>query len=157
WDVALKYDGKFDGTELRAQVAYEEDQSIVISNGTNRQNISDATEYHQVNGSIGVLFPIGISLMAAGAHREWKKMQFRNNTRQSAPDGKVWFGKIGYQQKFCEAGVTAFAVDYGQYNNFILDTTSVTTIHQKHKGRVWGVGVVQFLDRVATELYLVGR
>ena len=99
---------------------------------------------------MGILFPNGISAMVAGAYRDWK---FKH-----APNANLWFTKLGYQEKFFCVGKTAFAVDYGQYRNFVIDTShGIESVELKHKGYSIGAGVVQFFDPVNTELYFMGR
>ena len=41
--------------------------------------------------------------MVAGAHRDWDL--------KNAPNGKIYYGKLGYQHQIVEAGLTAFALD----------------------------------------------
>lgn len=142
WDAALKWAGKFQGTKLAAQVAYVSNLSNTIGSA------SAPAKYKQVNGSVGVLFPMGISLMLAAANRDWKT--------QNVKDGTVYFGKIGYQHQFFECGMTAFAFDYGHYNRMLFDTTSGQE-KDKYRGKVYGMSLVQFLDRIATEVYLTAR
>lgn len=148
WDVAIKYEQKLKNTLLRVQVAYCEDNAVPTFNNTGLR-ISNIA-YKQVNGSLSVLLPFGLSFMFAGAQRDWRKYK-------DAKNGKLWFGKVGYQRKFFEAGLTAFAIDYGNYANFVIDTSTTETVSQKHRGKTWGVGFVQFIERIATELYIVGR
>jgi len=147
WDVALKYGATFCETKLAAQFAYVQNNVVPIMRATNSRTSN--TGYRQVNGSMGVLFPSGISFMVAAAYRDWKY--------RSAPDAYNWFLKLGYQHQYFEAGKTAFAIDYGHYNNFLIDTSTAASIRYKHLGRSVGAGVVQFLERIATELYMVAR
>lgn len=146
WDVALKYAGEYKGTEIAGQVAYSKDHTVAIRTSSAVEHRTDAST---VDGSISVLFPVGISLMFAGAHRDW---EFAN-----AHDATVLFGKLGYRHKFFEAGFTNFAVDYGEYKNFVIDATSTASVQNKWKGKAVGAMLVQDFDRIATKMYVAWR
>jgi hypothetical protein len=146
WDVALKYAGEFAGTQLAAQVAYVDQKG---SDASAIQIAGNNAKYQQVNGSLGMLFPMGISLMLAAANRDWKE--------KNVDDGTVYFGKLGYQHSFFEAGLTAFAVDYGQYKNMTYNRTTAVTAKQRYRGKSYGAFMVQYFDRIATEIYLGAR
>ncbi len=151
WDVALKHASEVLGTKIAAQVAYFRNLSNK-GGGTAVASVAGApAKYHQWSGSAGVLFPIGLSVMFAATHRSWHL----NN----APDGHVYYGKVGYQQKFFEAGLTALALDYGYYKNMILnrDANLDANIRDKFLGTTYGAYLVQHIDRVGTELYLMAR
>lgn len=141
WDVAVKYAGSYQQVKLAAQVAYVHHLAYSI--------LSTSAKYHQVNGSLGLLFPIGISLMVGNVQRYWK--------RSGVGQGAVYFGKIGYQRQFFEAGITAFAVESGWYHRMIYDPINDSTVRQGYKGNTYGISLVQFLDRVATEVYVGAR
>lgn len=145
WDAALRYAGEIGCTKIAAQIAYVHDNTVAqLTSAGAATNL--VTGYDQVNGSIGVLFPVGISFMVAAANRDW---DFRG-----APDAKMYFAKLGYQHSFFEAGKTAFAIDFGNYERF---TFKPTVQRNKFRGRTYGAFMVQHLDRVATELYIGGR
>ncbi len=65
----------------------------------------------------------------------------------------IYFGKIGYQRRFIEAGLTAFSIDYGHYENLFFDTRPGFE-KDKYRGRTVGIALIQYLDRIATELYV---
>lgn len=146
WDVALKYAGEFAGTQLAAQVAYVDQKG---SDASAIQIAGNNAKYQQFNGSIGMLFPMGISVMLAAANRDWKE--------KNVDDGTVYFGKLGYQHSFFEAGLTAFAVDYGQYKNMTYNRTTAVTAKQRYRGKTYGAFMVQYFDRIASEVYLGAR
>ena len=141
WDVALKYAGTLGDTKISAQTAYMHRNSLTktVTAGTT------STKYKQFNASAGVLFANGISLFTGIVNRDWQL--------KGTPDGTVYHGKIGYQRDFFEAGKTAFAIDYGHYTAMVFDTRSGFE-KDTYKGKTYGAFAVQFLDRIATELYL---
>lgn len=143
WDIALRYKNKWRGIQMAGVWDFARDRSVPLTGG-------GTTGYNQVNGSMGVLFPNGVSAMVAGAYRDWKFKQ--------APNANLWFTKLGYQKKFFCSGITAFAIDFGHYRNFVIDTSQgLESIRLKHKGYSVGAGVVQFFDSLKTELYFMGR
>ncbi len=143
-DVAFKYAGTANGIKIGAQGAYLRRLSKTVS----VPGGSTPAKYHQFNGSLGVLFTNGISIFLSALHRDWKSGSTRN--------GSIYFAKLGYQHSFVEAGKTAFAVDYGEYKNLIFDTRPENERDQ-YKGTSYGVMLTQFLDRIATELFVAGR
>lgn len=147
WDVMLKHASTVMGTKIAVQAAYIHDLA-------NTSNVSSSTttpaKYTQWNGSIGALFPIGLSLQFATTYRDWQV--------ENAPKGKIYYGKVGYQQNFFEAGKTALALDYGYFENMFLNLgTDSTFVKRDYVGKTYGAGLVQHIDRIATELYLSAR
>lgn len=143
WDVGLRYGAEWGKTQVGGSWFFERNNVVKLVP-------TEKVAYNQVNGSMGALFPNGISVMIAGAYRNWKDI--------SAPAAHSWFGKLGYQHEFFAVGKTAFAVDYGQYRNFFIDTTQGLSSQWIHrKGQTVGVGAVQFFDKVNTEVYFMWR
>lgn len=145
YDVALRFAGKFSGIKVAADTSYVRNHSV--------------TDYHfrQVNGSVGVLFPVsmshkadtGINLYFGAAHKDWDF--------DGQKDGHFYAGKVGYIDQFFTLGTTAFAVDYAWSkamslaadDGFVNIDPTFT-----NKGTSWGVFVVQNVDVVATQVYL---
>ncbi len=138
------------GTNISFQAAYT--HNLANTSFINAANTVLPAKYTQWNGSIGALFPIGLSLLFATTYRDWDVSR--------ANEGKIYYGKVGYQQNFFEAGKTALALDYGHFENMFLNMNSITNnanIRQDFVGKTYGVGLVQHIDRIATELYLSAR
>lgn len=147
WDVALKHACELMGAKVATQVAYFRN---LANAGAGHAVTTLPAKYSQWSGSIGALFPIGVSVMFAATHRDWKL--------KNARDGKIYFGKLGYQQKFIEAGMTAMALDYGHFENMILNRgTTDANIQSKFVGKTYGASLVQHFDRVGTEIYVSAR
>lgn len=144
WDVALKYAGDSGGAKLKAQLAY------LHRNDLTRTFASGAVpvKYKQLNGSLGVLFANGMSIFVSSLDRKWHGRALNR--------GRTYFGKVGYQRQIFEAGTTAFSIDYGEFSGFIFDTRPGFE-KDKYKGTSYGAMLVQFLDRVGTELFLGAR
>lgn len=148
FDVAARFAGKFMGVKVAADLAYAIDQTTVA--------VLDDEKFKQVNGSIGVLFPVsmskkedtGINLFFAGAHRDWHATGQRN--------GRFLHGKIGYIDSYFNIGHTAIAVDYANTKNMVRagdDNGGNLDLNVDNKGSSWGVALVQNIDTVATEVY----
>jgi hypothetical protein len=147
WDVVVKHASTVMGTKLAAQGSYIHD--LANTNATTA-SVSAPAKFTQLNGSIGALFPIGLSLQFATTSRNWKV--------KNAPAGKIYYGKVGYQQNFFEAGKTALALDYGHFENMFLNLgPNNTYVKRDFVGKTYGAGLVQHIDRIATEIYLSAR
>jgi len=144
WDIALKYAGSVKDIKIAAQGAYLHRLSKTVSAPVG----STPAKYAQLNGSVGVLFSNGINIFVSALHRDWQSRRTHK--------GSIYFAKLGYQHAFIEAGKTAFAIDYGQFNNLIFDTRPENERDQ-FKGTSYGAILVQFLDRISTELFLGAR
>ncbi|MGB1548227.1 MAG: porin [Alphaproteobacteria bacterium] len=129
FDVAVRHDDTFDGVKTAAAIAYS--------------NSSAVDDFKQVNGSVSVLFPVGLSLtFAAGT-------QDPDASAAGADDPVFWWGKIGWQTKlFPELGKTYFSIDYGQSEDFSAQGDEFDSV---------GGAIVQKLDDWGMELFLSGR
>lgn len=145
WDVALRWNAKVNDNQYSAVAAYAEDHTFPMKGNV----INTNTTMKQFSGSAGILFKSGFNIFVAGAHRHYTFSHSRN--------GHMLFTKIGYQHKFTQAGMTSFAVDFGDFQNFLIDTTSADSIRFKYRGLVKGIALNQNLERVATDIYLAYR
>lgn len=142
FDVALKHASEWQKNKIAAQVAFVKNNTVPLSIGT-------ATGYTQVNGSVGILHTSGFNVQLSGTHRNWKY----GNTH----DAKQYGAKLGYQQQFWPCGMTAFVVDYGHFENFVIDATSYDTLRNQFVGKTYGAFITQSLDRISSQLYLGWR
>lgn len=130
YDIALRYSGKIgDAVKLAAAVAYSDYPS---SDGANAAD-------NQVNGSLSVLFS-GISVTFAAGQKE-----LSNVAATQADSASFYYGKLGYMADLSSVGTTAFAVDYGKFDEFsrIKDDEAST----------YAIYIVQNLKNWGTELY----
>lgn len=123
-DGAISFAGEFGKTKVQAAVSASKKRRT----------------YDQYNGSASVLFSSGISVGGA--------LGTRNGKRPKAFNASLVHGKLGYQLKWFNAGVTAFAVDYGQMRKTTAAHDKVTT---------YSFMAVQNLDEVAAEVYFTLR
>jgi hypothetical protein len=125
-DVALIYSGEFDnGTRI--------DGSMAAAKSVGR--------FDQYDGSISILFPIGISL--TGGHG-WQKIKAKYNEDVHRRSPHISGGKIGYLFEVFELGQTAVSWDYTSARHIAVADDHATS---------HGFGLVQQVDRLATELY----
>lgn len=101
-DVALRYSGKIGDTKLAGAMAY-------ARMGDNADDV-DTT----IHGSVSVLLANGLNAtFAAGT-------QDLDEPAAGHDDPTFWYGKLGYIAKIFDIGTTAFAVDYGKYDEVDL-------------------------------------
>ncbi len=122
WDLAGRFSGNVADTKVAAAVAYADADS--------------RGDFEQLNGSISVLTPFGISVTGAAGTRD---------TEGRDDDALFWYAKLGYTFEAFELGSTSVAVDYTEANDVKADGDEF---------RSYGVFLVQNLDVVGTELYL---
>lgn len=151
WDAGVRYANSWGKTKVGVSVFYEQNNAFSWTANANDIYAGKKTNarYRQVNGSAGVLFENGISLMGAGSYRKWDVA--------GASNAWLGFGKIGYQTKFFCEGLTAFAVNGGYWKNFAVDSRTAVSLGRRTKGTTFGATVVQFFDRANTELYLTAQ
>ncbi|WP_417614465.1 porin [Oceanisphaera sp.] len=118
WDTALTYSADYDLGTLAAAVAYSD-----------QQNNSG-----QVNGSASFLHNSGVSVTLAAGERD-----------SDALDPNFFYGKLGYQNQWFNAGKTALSADYHVANH---------AVERSDKAKSVGVQMVQSVDDWATELYV---
>jgi len=123
-DGAINFAGEFGKTQIQAAVSAAKKRNT----------------YDQYNGSASVLFSSGISVGGA--------LGTRNGKRPKTFNASLAHGKLGYQFKWFNTGITAFAVDYGQMRKTTGPHDKVTT---------YSFMAVQNLEEVAAELYFTLR
>lgn len=135
-DVALRYGGKFWDTKVEAAVGY--------ANG-DQSRAGSTVDQNYVGGSVGLLHePTGLNV-----HYSQGKVAFTGNN-DNTPGPSFWYVKGGWQGKIWSMGKTAVSIDYGQYVDD--DGIAVGGRHDNF-GQAYGIGLVQKIDKAATELY----
>lgn len=137
--VALRYRGEIYGTKVSSAIAFTnlKDHSVDTP-----QVSTENSAYKQYNVSIGLLHSSGLNFYLAGGRRDHSSKDIKR--------GSIWATKLGYQAGFFECGKTAFSVQYGEFNDLY---PARNTPDDKFKAKAFGFGVVQNIDRIATELY----
>lgn len=146
WDAALKYAADIDGTKVQGALAYarRNGPAAISGGGTNYDNA-----YKQVDGSLSVRIPLGLSLTGGFGNR---KVQQTGRKR-----AKMWYGKLGYDHKFFDIGTTAFSIDYGQTTDLGNNAANTTTSGLYGKAKTYSFAFVQHLDDYGIELYATVR
>jgi hypothetical protein len=123
WGMALRYGASVGGMSVKAAVAYSDS---TVNGGID-----------VVNGSVAVLFPMGLSLAFGAAEQD--------DEQGGANDTEEWrYAKIGYQFKGSEMGKTLLFVDWNQ--NEDRDGADETSEYV-------GAGIVQIVEPLGMEVY----
>ncbi len=126
WDAAARFAGNFAGTKVVSALAYADAGS--------RQG------FDQVNGSVSVLLPFGVSVTGAAGSRDL--------TGRAGSDPMTYYGKLGYKFRLTDMGETAVGVDFAKTDDLAAVGDEFTT---------YGAFAVQRFDAIGTELYLALR
>ncbi|MFV0297049.1 MAG: porin [Hyphomicrobiaceae bacterium] len=180
WDVALRYAGEFGGFRFAAGVGYQEDGEFNAPNGAAGSGIAagnytvicnnncDVTS-KEVKGSASLLHvPTGLFVTGAGGQRQldgrWDPGVY--NSDYAGPDLTWWYVSGGISKNFFGVGKTVLYGEYldskgGLEQSAFLSTVNNNgyAVNQTNTGRsssevqMWGVGVTQYLDAAAMELF----
>lgn len=123
-DVSLWYKGEIAGIKAAGAVSY-----VNYSSSDTKKN--------QVSGSVSFLAPFGLNLTVAAGNRE--------HEASSRDDAYYYLTKVGYIAKLFSFGTTAFAVDYGRFENVKINDDEADT---------FGVFAVQKLADWNTEIFI---
>lgn len=130
-DATLTYSGQFSGTKVQGALAFV--------------NPGSGKDYSQFDGSLSVLFDLGLNVTLASGSRDLDKMPVGGD------DPVMTYGKIGWKcENLLPYGSTAFSFDYGVYEN-------VKHQDKGEEGTALGVQLVQKLSDYSTELYAAWR
>lgn len=149
WDVALTYEKELGAFEVAAAIAYTE----------NRDNDDDGPLDHDtLAGSVSVLHTAtGLNLTFAAGERE-----FNDNPDRS--DADFYYVKAGIFKRFNSLGKTAIYGEFGQYNDMFYDDGDVAvalsgagSVIFGSEAKVWGFGLVQYIDAAAMQVYIAYR
>ncbi len=111
--------------------------SIRVAGGIGYADYSEMG-WTQWAGSIALIHtPSGVNIMFAGGERD--------DGNAATPNRRYWYLKGGVYAKHFAMGKTSIYGEYGRYYNvnFASETADM-----------WGLGVVQYIDAAAMELYL---
>ncbi len=127
FDTALSYSRKYGETTVAAALAY------ALSGDLSKWD-------DQYDGSVSILLPSGLNFTVAGGFQQYD-LTDRN-------DADYWYAKLGYKTQLFSPGITAFAVDYGMWNEFELNEDEAQSI---------GLAFVQDIADWGTEFYIAYR
>jgi hypothetical protein len=166
WDVALRYAGEFGGFRLAFGIGYQEDtefnlppQSGAAAVGFTCTGNCDlkATE---IKGSASILHvATGLFVTAAAGQREMDVT--------GVDDAKFWYVAGGIRKNFFGFGDTVLFGEYYSAKDMLVQSAVVLGNAQNttplsyaglggsDEATVWGVGVNQYIDAAAMEVFLV--
>ena len=145
-DIAVHYFGNpFGWKDLLVAAGFNYTYFPALdNNGSEKYAIRRDPPRNQASGSISMLHvPTGVSLTFA-AGRQW----IRDYTADPARKPQFWYVKLGYQTQHFSFGGTYLAVDFARHDNITMAGDHATAV---------GFGIVQKIDRAATELYFSYR
>jgi hypothetical protein len=160
WDVALRYAGEFGGFRLAFGIGYQEDSefnnpangtSIVAgSNSVACTSLCDV-KTQEVKGSASLLHvPTGLFVTGSGGQR-----QLDGALTAGVPDLTYWHVAAGVSQNFFGFGKTVLFGEYGEHKGGLAQTDFlVGATGTDSKVTNWGLGVNQFIDAAAMEVFL---
>ena len=128
FDAAVNYNRKFGETKVAAALGAANPGDIIVS----ADNL--------IAGSISVLFPMGFNATFSSGY-----LDFEDNDRDNATN---WWGKLGYQTRFTDSGLTSFSIDYGETARYREDDET---------GKTWAIAAVHNMMDWGTEVYLAYR
>jgi hypothetical protein len=137
YDFAARFDHEIGSVKVRAGAAL---MQAHLTNGGPKAN---KDTYQQYLGTASVLFPIGINLQGTIGKRDFSKTGVRS--------GNIWVAKLGYILKYFKIGQTAFAIDYGQFNDMF---PAVKSNGERYKLKGFGAFIVQNYQDISTDLYV---
>ena len=165
WDVALRYAGEFGGFRIAAGIGYMEDTKFNAPAGLTAGNTSILcgsfcdTKVTDIKGSASILHvPTGLFLTGAAGNRE---IESASPNPYAGPDLRFWYLAGGISQNFFGIGKTVLFGEYSDnrgglaQTNFLAGTTTHCFAASGCDSKVthWGVGVVQYIDAAAMEIF----
>ena len=154
WDVALRYAGEFGGFRLAFGIGYQEDTEFNQPfGGFGCAGFNDCNRKEtQLKGSASILHvPSGLFLTGAAGTRETENRTtgFVANTNF---DSGFWYLAGGISQNWFGYGKTVLFGEYSEHDDALRFNT--TASFSDSKATVWGLGVVQYVDAAAMEMFL---
>ncbi len=151
WDVALRYAGEFGGFRLAFGIGYREDGEFgttafdpLASGGISCTGACDQTSKTLLGSGSILHVPTGLFVTGAAGQREFDS--------STIIDANFWYVAGGISQNFFGFGKTVLFGEYSQHNDFLNQAfATVTSSDVTH----WGVGVTQYVDAAAMEVFLV--
>jgi predicted porin len=142
YEIALHYKNEIEGTKIEAGIGYLNREDLNPKTPTGAAVFTNFDS--QVAGSASVLFPFGVSATFAAGTRH---MQVTSNGRD---DPFSYYAKLGYMtpDPWFSFGKTAFSAEYGE--DFDLSANG-------DDGQVFGVSMVQYVDKWGMELFATYR
>lgn len=131
WDAAVTYARQINGFKVAGGLGFAD-----LNNGL--------TDNQRISGSVSVLHDSGLNLTLAGG-RDHGNRVVDDEIADSNETMTSRYAKLGYIFNPTDLGHTAVAVDYHRTDDVLMDGDQAVS---------WGAGLVQCIDKIATEAYL---
>lgn len=153
WDVALRYAGEHHGFRLAFGIGYLEDTEFNAPiQGFGCATFCD-TKVSEIKGSASVLHVAsGLFLTGAAGQRE-----LDGSGTAGVPDAQFWYLAGGIRKNFFGFGDTVLFGEYAEHKGGLAQATffNAAVAHPgDSKVTNWGLGVNQYIDAAAMEVYL---
>jgi predicted porin len=167
WDVGATYEGERGEFEFNAALAYTQstDENGLDGFGAEIDN-------SVVVGSFAVLHkPSGLNALFAAGQRSFdQQVEAADGSLLTPEDANYIYTKVGWIRNWMTLGSTAFYGEYSRFKNFApadLDGVTVASVAtggvcstpgncriSGSEVEVWGLGVVQWIEPAAMQIYL---
>ncbi len=177
WDIALRYAGEFNGVRVAFGIGYQEDSKHNLTTQqfstvgalctTNCNMVTTDTK-----GALSVLHvPSGLFFTGSAGNRELTGLSDGVGTEYAGPDVRYWHIAGGLTRNFFGIGATVLFAEYGEHKGGLAQTAAFgragiantganlhcvnSTVAQSCDSTVtnYGVGLVQYIDAAAMELF----
>ncbi len=150
WDVALRYAGEFNGIKIATALGYYEDRDE-SSNNISRNGA--AQNFDDIRAASSIMHePTGLFVNTAYIHREFDNV--------ALGDVDYYYIAAGISRKFFPIGKTAMWGEFAEIDGSLDGNAAagvfagaagvITGSEQSH----WGLGVQQYIDAAAMQLYM---
>ena len=172
WDIALRYAGEFNGVRIAFGIGYQEDSEFNAAPapaGAGTAGLLCATNCNvtasDLKGSGSILHvPSGLFVTFAAGKREVEGSTGPINTAYTGPDLKFWYVAGGLARNIFGIGNTVLFAEASNSQGGLEQATflgthtgayamNVNGVRTSSEVDHWGIGVNQFIDAAAMEVF----
>jgi hypothetical protein len=155
WDVALRYAGEFGGFRLAFGIGYMEDTEFNGAAGALTCTTDCARKESELKGSASVLHvATGLFVTAAAGQRDVENFTSHFDLQNVNHDENFWYVAAGVRKNFFGFGDTVLFGEYSEHDGFLKRASPGVVNIADSKVTHWGVGVNQYIDAAAMEVFL---
>lgn len=126
-NFGVNYGGDFGGVKVKAGIAYD-----------TVRNLGGLSDSETINGSVGVLLPMGLNFFVSAADREF------DGGLGTASDTDRIYARIGYMFTATELGQTRLGLAWGQHEDLAA---------AGDEAERWSLAIVQVIEPLGAEIY----
>lgn len=153
WDVALRYAGELGQFRVAGGIGFLQNVENGAGPGRQVNYGAQSSDFDDLRGMISIMHtPTGLFIDFSGINREFDN--------PGLGDFQYWYIRPGIAQKFNSLGKTVLFGEYSEATGALEGTTADTEflgasgLVADSEQTSWGLGVSQFIDAAAMELYL---